>query len=80
MPTIIDNTQRPQVTGPACIHLRSKSMYVHGTLGQTEHPADSSSSSGACWCNTTQNSLGPVRDYVTRQTCIAGRPCYRETY
>jgi hypothetical protein len=53
-------------------------MYVHGTLGQTDHPSDSGSS--ACWCNTTQNSLGPDRDYVTRTSCVDGRGCYRDTY
>ena len=39
MPFEMNLNQLPQVTAPACIHLRSKSMYVHGTLGQTEHPS-----------------------------------------
>ena len=78
MPTIVNLGELPRASGPACIHLRSKSMYVHGTLGETDHPSDSGS--GACWCNTTQNSLGPDRDHVTRTSCVSGRDCYRETY
>ena len=78
MPTIISDNQLPQITGPACIHLRSKSMYVHGTLGQTE--ANPESTAGSCWCNTTQNFMGPDQDYVNRQSCVPGRGCYRETH
>ena len=79
MPMIINHDdQLPQITASACIHLRSKSMYVHGTLGQTESKTESNA--GACWCNTTQNSLGPDRDYVNRQSCVSGRECYRETH
>lgn len=72
------DAELPQVTAPACIHLRSKSMYVRGQLGQSEHPAEPGS--GSCWCNTTQHFVGPDQDYVTRHACIAGRPCYKETY
>lgn len=78
MPTTIDLGQLPQITGPACIHLRSKSMYVHGTLGQTEQTTESSA--GSCWCNTTQNFMGPDQDYVNRHSCVPGRGCYRETH
>ena len=78
MPTITDNGQLPQLTGPACIHLRSKSMYVHGTLGQTEQTTESTA--GSCWCNTTQNFMGPDREYAGRQSCVSGRECYRETH
>ena len=77
MPTNISDNQLPQITGPACIHLRSKSMYVHGTIGQTELTTESAA--GACWCNTTQHYLGPDRDYANRQDCISGRSCYSET-
>ena len=78
MPTIIDNTQLPQITGPACIHLRSKSMYVHGTLGQTEQTTESTA--GSCWCNTTQNFMGPDQEYANRHSCVSGRGCYRESH
>ena len=78
MPTIISDNQLPQITGPACIHLRSKSMYVHGTLGQTEQTTESNA--GACWCNTTQNFMGPDQDYANRHSCVPGRGCYRESH
>ena len=69
--------ETPLTTLPPCIHLRSKSIYVSGAdnpekLGQ--------SPSGHCWCNVTQHVLGPDRGYVTRQECIAGRECFKETY
>lgn len=68
----------PQITAPACIHLRSKSMYVHGRRGEAEHPAEPGT--GTCWCNTTQHYVGPDQEYVTRFACISGRGCYRESY
>ena len=72
------NDELPQVTSQACIHLRSKSMYVAGTIGETDHPADPGSS--ACWCNQTQHFVGPDSKYVNRQECIEGRDCFKTTY
>ena len=78
MPYQRNYDELPQVEAPACIHLRSKAMYVAGTIGQTEHPADPGS--GACWCNQTQHFVGPDEKYVNRQECVHGRDCYRTTY
>ncbi len=61
---------------PACVHLRSKAMYVTGDL----EPTDQDEVSGhSCWCNRTQHSVGPDQQSVERTTCIAGRDCYRAT-
>ena len=46
--------------------------------GRRSRPTESNA--GACWCNNTQHSLGPDRDYVNRHSCVSGRECYRETY
>jgi hypothetical protein len=72
------NLDLPQVTSPACIHLRSKAMYVAGQIGQTESAADPGS--GACWCNQTQHVVGPDQKYVNRRACISGRDCFKTTY
>jgi hypothetical protein len=53
-------------------------MYVHGTLGQTE--ANPESTAGSCWCNTTQNFMGPDQDYANRHSCVPGRGCYRDSH
>lgn len=63
---------------PACVHLRSKAMYVTGSLRNPEHPGEAGTPH--CWCNITQHVLGPDRGDVARQRCIPGRDCYRETY
>jgi hypothetical protein len=62
------------VTAPACRHLRSKGMYVTGTL----NPAvdDGTMGDGHCWCGKTQNSLGPDDQFVGRQRCDSSRTCY----
>ncbi len=66
------------ITTPPCIHLRSKSMYVHGELRDPNKPDDGGSQ--YCWCNLTQHILGPDEKSVARRQCIPGRDCYRENY
>lgn len=66
------------VSQPACIHLRSKAMYVTGQLKDVEHPDEAGGQ--YCWCNMTQHLVGPDQQHATRPACIAGRECYRETY
>ena len=66
-----------RVTAPACVHLRSKAMYVTGN-SDPEHPDEAGGR--YCWCNQTQNVLGPDNAHVDRPACIAGRACYRATY
>ncbi len=63
------------VTEPACIHLRSKAMYVTGQLRNPDHPDEAGSQ--YCWCNVSQHVLGPDQLEVNRPACIAGRPCYQ---
>ena len=66
------------VTQPACIHLRSKAMYVTGQLRDPNHPDEAGSQN--CWCNVTQHVLGPDKLFVNRSDCILGRVCFRETH
>ena len=61
---------------PACVHLRSKAMYVTGELDPTDEDEIGSHS---CWCNRTQHFIGPDERPVEHTTCIAGRDCYRAT-
>ena len=66
----------PQVeTTPACVHYRSKAMYVNGHV---DHPA-SEEDSGYCWCNLTQHTIGPDDKNVIRLDCTARRQCFQET-
>lgn len=65
------------VTQPACIHLRSKAMYVTGSLRDYDHPDEAGSQ--YCWCNMTQHVLGPDEASVDRRSCITGRGCYSDT-
>ncbi len=79
MPFIREYEGLPVVTTPPCVHLRNKAMYVHGTLGDpSAYPEDTNVP--YCWCNKTLHMLGPDDQYVTRQHCIPGRECYKETY
>jgi len=63
------------IQGPACIHLRSKGMYITGRMDPHE---DAEIGDGYCWCNRTQNVLGPDDGLVDRPQCQAGRECYQE--
>lgn len=65
-------------TLPACIHLRSKAMYVTGDLRNPEHPDEAGSQ--YCWCNISQHVLGPDQLTVNRNDCTPGRTCYQESH
>lgn len=69
----IDEPEAPQ--GPACRQLRSKGMYVTGQLD----PASAGHSDGYCWCNVTQQPLGPDNELVDRSACRTGRACFETT-
>ncbi|HEX7450114.1 MAG TPA: hypothetical protein VF306_21315 [Pirellulales bacterium] len=56
----------------ACRHLLSKGMFVSGMVD----PAEIGMGDGHCWCNKTQNALGPDDGLVARLKCILGRRCY----
>ncbi len=71
-----DETRPTQ--GAACIHLRSKAMYVTGELKNPEHPDEIGSQD--CWCNMTQHVKGPDQADVDRCACTPGRSCFRDTY
>lgn len=66
------------VRGSVCIYLRSKSMYVHGELKNPDHPDEAGGQ--YCWCNLTQQVIGPDQQNVDRHACLEGRGCFRETY
>jgi hypothetical protein len=59
----------------ACRHLLSKGMFVTGMMNPAEE--DGQVGDGYCWCNQTQNVLGPDDGLVSRQACHAGRTCYQ---
>ncbi len=62
-------------TEPACIHLRSKAMYVTGEMRPTGDPEENGSQH--CWCNITQHVIGPDKMDVDRETCGPSRECYK---
>ena len=62
---------------PACIHLRSKALFITGEVQNPAHPDDSGSH---CWCNLTQHIIGPDQSAVDRTSCIPGRHCFRDIY
>lgn len=67
----------PVVDQPACIHLRSKSLYVSGQMDRGEaHEI----TNRHYWCNQTQHVTGPDTAAVARANCICGRPCYCSSY
>ena len=66
------------ITSAPCIHMRSKAIYVMGSLKSSHHPDEEGS--GDCWCNKTQHIMGPDREIVARTVCTPGRSCYEETY
>ena len=56
-----------------CRHLKSKDLYLNVPF----HPSGFEESEGTpCWCNKTQQCLGPDGDLVDRTACRAGRDCY----
>ena len=69
----------PVVTTPPCIHLRNKAMYLRDAIGHPENFPEETNAP-QCWCNHTQNYLGPDSQTVNRHECIPSRECYRETY
>ena len=61
-----------------CIHMRSKAMYVTGSIYAPDHPDEAGSHH--CWCNLTQHVVGPDKSEVDRPLCVPGRTCYVETH
>ena len=63
------------ITTPPCAHLRSKAIFVTGTLDRPDHVDEEGCD--YCWCNLTQHIIGPDDSDVSRRQCIPGRTCYR---
>lgn len=66
----------PLVDGPACMHLRSKGMYVTGKLAPSRD--EDGMGDGYCWCNLTQRPTGPDSELVERSACTSARSCYQQ--
>lgn len=60
---------------PACRFLRSKNMYVSGTMDPARDDYEFDGD-GYCWCSLTQNQMGPDQQVAEREDCIPGRNCY----
>jgi hypothetical protein len=63
-----------QPLGPLCARLRSKKYYLLGRLPLTA--ADILDGSQHCWCQRTQQAVGPDADIVHPDECVAGRDCF----
>jgi hypothetical protein len=75
---VLDDDTPPAPTGPPCLHLRSKGMYVY-----TDMPADDlheDDGATAYWCLKTMKEFGPDDGLVGRRDCRdPGRSCYEPT-
>ncbi len=73
MPIKKSQDQVEPVSAVACIHLRSKAMYV---TGDPKNPDDPDLDGNQyCWCNLTQHVIGPDGGRVARSACVSGRSC-----
>ena len=68
-------TRLDVIENPACIHLRSKAVYVTGEL-EPQHLDEIDSHEHNCWCNLNQHVIGPDEAPVLRRSCVPGRQCY----
>jgi hypothetical protein len=64
---IHEQTTDPQA---ACLHLRSKGMYVSGSRVPTSGDSN-------CWCSKTANVIGPDDGLVERHRCDSSRTCFQ---
>jgi hypothetical protein len=60
---------------PGCLHLLTKGMFVTGEV-LPNPDVEEGESSGHCWCNLTQQSIGPDDQLVARSACVPGRSCF----
>ena len=61
---------------PMCSELRCKGMYI-AKDPSTENPDIIQGDTTHWWCEQTQYSIGPDKDWVHRSVCTPGRPCFR---
>ena len=66
------------LAGPACMHLRSKGMYMTGKMTPTREV--DGVGDGYCWCNRTQKQQGPDSEWVERISSVAGRECFETVF
>lgn len=55
-----------------CRYLISKGMLINAGMPEGEELVGD----GHVWCRKSQESLGPDRRGVDRETCVPGRACY----
>ncbi len=65
----------PVINHAPCQHLLSKAMFVTGEVDTREE--DEAEHGHYCWCNMTQQALGPDGGLVSRQECNPRRSCYQ---
>lgn len=68
--------QLPQ--SPFCADLRSKKYFF--LQGPPMQASDMLDASNDCWCARTTQRLGPDKDLVHPDDCVAGRACFRSLY
>lgn len=61
---------------PMCSELRCKGMFL-ANRASLEDAMIIGGDTTHWWCEQTQTSLGPDRDWVHRTACTPNRPCYR---
>ena len=63
---------------PICAELRSKKYYfLESAPVESEDVLDASND---CWCNRTNDRLGPDGDGVHPDDCREGRTCFRSIF
>ena len=70
-----NNSPLDVIQDPVCVHLRSKGMFITGSMNPEAD--DPEIGDGHCWCNQTQNVFGPDHLLVDRQECNRARTCYQ---
>ena len=73
----MENTSQPRVS-PFCSALSSKKVMVEGSMPMT--PEDVLDASNHCWCEETQQILGPDREVASPAACRKGRSCFRSAF
>ena len=62
---------------PLCSHLRSKAMYVRGSMEEVDEEHDMvESGEGYFWCLQSSHQFGPDDEVVNREACKPGRSCF----
>ncbi len=76
MPSETPQNDLTVLQGPACMHLRSKGMYVTGQVDPTDDYEGLGD--GHCWCSHTQAGMGPDNELADRRLCNPSRQCYQQ--